>query len=190
MMMRFLLSLMFAATFSHAQKDSVYYGNDEPSERPSKSWRDAEWLDRITYGGNFQLWFGNPTFVFLSPTIGFIPADNLNVGIGAIYNYTSIRTSYGKFSQSIFGGHSYMRYIIAESFFPQVQFDMLRQPDWGSPDANDRIWVPYLLAGGGFRQSIGENAAIMTSIMYNLTPHPYSIYPNRVIIQFGFVGGF
>lgn len=180
------LFLCFAA---EAQKDSVYVGDQTPAPRPRAAWRDAAWVENVTYGGNFQLWFGNPTFVFLSPTIGYMPVENLNVGIGGIYNYTSITYSFGKYTQSIFGGHSYARYIIGESFFPQIQFDMLKQPDWLSPDEHDRIWIKYLLVGGGFRQSLGDKAALMTSIMYNLTPHPYSIYPGRVIVQFGFVGG-
>jgi hypothetical protein len=47
-----------------------------------------------------------------------------------------------------------------------------------------------LLIGGGFRQSIGDKAALTTSIMYNVRPDPLSIYPSRVIVQFGIVGSF
>jgi hypothetical protein len=38
---------------------------------------------------------------------------------------------------------------------------------------------------------MGDKAALMTSIMYNVSPSPLSIYyPNRIIIQFGIVGTF
>src|SRR5207253_10724298 len=115
---------------------------------------------------------------------------NINVGIGGIYNYTKSQGYYGSYSQSIFGGHSYLRYVIAESYFVQAQYDKLNQPDLFSLDPSDKIWVDYVLFGGGFRQAIGEKVALITSIMYNLTPNPLSIYPSRVIVQFGIVGNF
>jgi hypothetical protein len=116
----------------------------------------------------------------------------VNVGVGLIYNYSSINYGppYGKMSQSIYGAHTYARYIIAQTYFVQAQFDKLYQPDWFSRIPNDKTWVNYFLVGGGFRQPVGSKAAIMTSIMYNLTPSPLSIYPGRVVIQFGFVSGF
>ena len=188
-MTRFALILLLACFAGSAQTDSVYYGSDSAAPRKDRSFWHPPWRDRITFGGNFQLWFGNPTFVLLTPTIGYRAVDNLFVGIGGVYNYTSVNFGqYGRFRQSIFGGHSYARYVIAESYFAQVQFDLLRQPDWYTMEPDDKVWVDYLLVGGGFRQQLGPNAALLTSIMYNLTPHPFSIYPGRVIVQFGFVG--
>ncbi len=194
--MRIAFRIIFAALFTYnicyAQVDSVYSGRPEdPSKRENKiKPRDDAWKEKVTWGGNFQAWIGNPTFIFLSPTVGYIPFKNFNIGIGGIYNYTKFRSYYGNYSQSIFGGHSYLRYIIAQNYFVQAQFDKLRQPDLFSYDPKDRVWVDYLLVGGGIRQAIGERVALSTSIMYNLTPHPFSIYPGRIIFQFGIVGGF
>src|SRR5690606_17179624 len=104
----------------------------------------------------FQPWFGNPAFIYISPAVGFTPVKNLNAGIGGIYNYTSINFgSFGHYRQSLFGGHTYARYVILKSYFVQTQFDYLKQPDWFSPEPNDKVWVPYLLLGGGFRHQIG-----------------------------------
>lgn len=185
-----IVILLLTGLSLQAQVDSVYHGNAGSSTdvKKRKRLRDQPWFNNVTVGGNFQAWLGNPSFVFLSPNIGFVPVKNLNVGIGGIYNYISVNYgSYGRFSQSIFGGHSFMRFTFAENYFVQTQLDMLRQPDWFTPDANDRVWIPYLLAGGGFRQSLGPRASLLTAIMYNLTHHPLSIYPGRVIVQFGVV---
>ena len=148
-------------------------------------------MKRLTFGGNFQVLFGTYTFVYISPTVGYRVTDNVNVGLGFIYNFSSINYGppYGKVSQSIYGAHTYARYIFAQNLFVQAQFDKLYQPDWFSRIPNDKTWVNYLLIGGGFRQQVGSRAALMTSIMYNLTPSPLSIYPGRIIIQFGFVAG-
>jgi hypothetical protein len=187
------ISLVFLFLFStlQAQVDSVYTGRlPDSSSRPPKKLISQEIKERITWGGNFQAWIGNPTFIFLSPTVGYIPFRNFNVGVGGIYNYTSYRTWYGTYAQSIFGGHSYARYVFAESYFVQLQFDKLRQPDFFASDPNARRWVNYLMLGLGLRQSIGERTSLITSIMYNLIPDPLSIYPSRVIVQFGVVGTF
>ncbi len=174
-----------------AQRDSVYYGtpNSQLNKKNENKKNDA-WKEKLTWGGNAQLWIGNPTFIFLSPTIGLMPFKNVNVGLGIIYNYTSYRSSYGEYSQSIFGGHSYVRYLIGESYFLQAQYDRLYQPDFLSSSRDARAWVDYLLVGGGFRQMIGERTALMTSLMYYVNPSPLSIYQNRFIIQFGIMGTF
>ena len=175
---------------SHAQVDSVYYGTQHPTRKPPKEPKNDAWKDKLVWGGNLQAWIGNPTFVLLCPTIGYVPFKNFNVGVGGIYNFVSYNTYYGSYSQSIFGGHSYARYVIGESYFVQVQYDKLRQPDIYSPEPNDKTWVDYVLVGGGFRQEISDKVALSTSIMYNLNASRHSIYPSRIIIQFGIAGSF
>jgi len=187
------LLLIFTAV-SNAQVDSVYYGTQHPAKKSDvrKPKNDA-WKEKVTWGGNIQAWIGNPTFILLTPTIGFMPfkkLKKLNVGIGGIYNYTSYNSYYGNYSQSIYGGHSYARYTIGDSYFVQVQYDKLLQPDLFSSDPKDKIWVDYMLVGGGFSQSIGDKVALSTSIMYNVNRNLLSIYPSRLIIQFGIVGTF
>jgi len=186
------LILVLTGSLLFAQVDSVYVGRPvEKKQNTKKSLRSQEWRNSMTWGGNFHGWFGNPSFILLSPTVGFCPYKNVNVGFGIIYNYTSYKTYAGTYSQSIWGGHSYLRYTIAESYFFQVQYDKLYQPNLMSMfDPNDRIWVNYLMLGAGFRQRLGGNAALTTSLMYNLSPNPLSIYPSRVLLQFGVIGGF
>jgi len=183
--------LIISAFFLRAQVDSVYYGQGSDSARKEERVKAVpKWRNNLQWGGNFQAWIGNPTFILLSPTVGYRIKKDLSAGIGLIYNYTSYNTIYGKYSQSILGGHSYARHIIAQNYFVQLQYDKLRQPDLLSYDPSAKVWVDYVLAGGGFRHAIGSKAVFMTSILYNLTPHVLSIYPSRLIVQFGIVGGF
>jgi len=189
-----LLLILFFCLNATAQSDDVYVGKrpeDKPAPRKKSFLNFDQWKEKVTFGGNFQAWFGNPTFVFLSPTIGYSPVDNFNLGVGVIYNYSKVDFGqYGKYSQSIFGGHSYARYFFTESYFAQVQYDRLRQPNLLSYKQGEKTWIDYLLVGGGLRQSVGPKAALTMSLMYNLTPHLLSIYPSRVILQFGIVAGF
>lgn len=187
-----LVFLLFIGFCCNAQTDSVYYGNtrNDTSHKARKP-RNKDWLEKVTYGGDFQLSFGSYTNIYLAPTIGYTPFNRFNFGIGFIYNYVSINYSgYGRFEQTVYGGHSYARYFFGESFFAQAQFDHLLQPNvFNFNNPREKVWVDYLLVGGGYRQSLGKNAALVTSIMINLTPTRLSLYPNP-IFQIGFVGGF
>lgn len=186
--------LLFFCLAFNAQTDSVYYGTPAKKDttfKPKKQ-RNNDWMKKLTYGGNLQLSFGSYTNIYLAPAIGYSPFNRFNFGIGFIYNYVSVNYGgYGKFEQTVYGGHSYARYFINESFFAQAQFDYLLQPNvyniYNNP--KEKVWVEYLLLGGGYRQSLGKNAALVTSIMINATPHRLSLYPNP-IFQVGFVGGF
>jgi hypothetical protein len=189
--LRIAVLIVLSVSILKGQVDSVYTGKQQADPRQQPKEPRFEKLKRsMTWGGDFQAWIGNSTFILLSPTIGFIPYKSFNVAVGIVYNYTSYNSIYGRYSQSIFGGHSLLRYIIAESYFVQVQFDKLRQPNLFSIDPNDKIWVDYLLVGGGFKQNLGDKVALTTSIMYNVHPDPLSIYFSGIIVQFGITGRF
>lgn len=193
--MRYLKLIIVCVSFFYhtlnAQVDSVYTGR--PSGAPIKEkkfFKDSDFKENLVWGSNFQAWIGNTTYIFLSPSIGYTFFERLQVGVGGIYNYTNYRSSYGSYSQSIFGGHSYARYLIGENFFVQVQFDKLKQPNLFSSDPTDKIWVPYLLAGIGMKQPIGDKVSLSTSLFYNMRQNLLSIYPNGFALQFGLIGNF
>ncbi|HOZ87651.1 MAG TPA: hypothetical protein PL029_07835, partial [Bacteroidia bacterium] len=66
----------------------------------------------------------------------------------------------------------------------------LRQPNVYNLNGERMKWVDYLLAGVGFRKPIGDRIGMSGTLLYNLTPSPLSIYPSRLIVQFGFMGTF
>ena len=188
---RIIALLLVLSGVANAQKDSVYYGSKHArqNDKPTAP-KNTVWKENVTWGGNIQAWIGNPTFIMVTPTMGYTLFKNFNIGVGGIYNYTSYNSYYGNYSQSIYGAHSYARYVIGDSYFVQVQYDKLHQPNLLSAEPNDKVWVDYLLIGGGFRQDISDKVALSTSIMYNVNKVALSIYPSRVIIQFGIVGSF
>jgi hypothetical protein len=192
-MRRIHIILLFIFSYCaalHAQKDSVYYGNPTPKSKQTKE--NDDWKERFTYGGNFQAFFGNPTYIYLSPAIGYNLLDDLNIGAGIIYNYASVDYGgAGKFSQSIFGTHSYARYSVTNFFFIQGQYDKLYQPNvYSYKIPQEKVWVDYAMGGVGYSQPLGELATFNTSLMYNFTPHRLSIYPSQFIFQVGIFSRF
>ena len=176
---------------NNAQVDSVYYGENPSQKRKTKKkQRNTEFRERLMYGGNFGIWFGTLTYLNLSPTIGYRVTDKFHVGIGGIYNYSSVRYNKINYTQSLYGSHVFARYIVNDFLFIQSQYDRLNQPNYfSSNNNNERIWVDYVMVGGGFRQPLGDHAALMTTVMFNLTPHPLSVYSSPYI-QIGIMAGF
>jgi hypothetical protein len=186
-----ILVLVFSISVSaFSQKDSVYFGNRASKTREQQ--KDYKWIKKFTYGGNFQTLLGNYTYIYLSPTLGYMPVKKLNVGLGFIYNYSNWDFGrYGRVPQTVFGGHSYLRYNVLPNFFVQGQFDKLRQQDRYNPISPDtKVWVNYMLGGIGFSQPVSHKFALNTTLMYNFTPSRLSIYPIPLIFQIGFTGMF
>lgn len=172
-----------------SQTDSVYYGG-KPPKKEEKNKDPKAWKKNVTFGGDLQVFLGTYTFIYLSPTIGYSPIKKLNVAVGPVYNYLSDGRYRPRFSQSIFGGHSVVRYRVLPVLSLIGQYDLLSQPDYFSATPNKKAWVNYGLAGLGYTQSVGNNATFYTSLLYNLTPNRLSIYPSNFIFQLGFSAGF
>lgn len=188
---KILVLVMLRSTLM-GQTDNVFIGKSPTDQDTSKvkKTKNTQWKKNFNVSGNFQLQFGTYTFVYLSPTIGYTFFKKLNLGVGGIYNYLSFggSPSYGKFSQSVFGLHTAVRYFINSGLFAQVQFDKLRQPNLISYIPDQKVWVDYVMVGGGARQPLGDRTALTATLLYNLIPNPLSIYPNRLILQIGFIG--
>jgi hypothetical protein len=174
-----------------AQLDSVYYGENSSQKRKTESKKPyTEIKERLMYGGNFAVWFGTYTYLNLSPTVGYRINNKLHAGIGGIYNYSSVRYNKTNYTQSLYGTHVFARYLVNDFLFIQSQYDRLNQPNYfSSNNTNERIWIDYMMVGGGFRQSLGDHAALMTTVMFNLTPHPLSVYSSPYV-QIGIMAGF
>jgi hypothetical protein len=194
-----LISIVFAGQ-SLAQVDDVYTGERKQNDKKENTRKasSASWLklkEKLVFGGFVMPGygvssFGSTFYVSANPNIGYRITEKLVAGVGFNYNYINFKPKVGKaYSQSIYGPNAFARYLVFENVFAQIQYDKLNQPDYYSPNASSRIWVDYLLAGGGYYQRIGDRSGMVLSIMYNLTPNRNSVYRNPVI-QFGFIGGF
>ncbi len=185
-----LITFFLYALISGAQVDSVYVGRPSSKEISNKkNLKDYDFLENTVWGGNFQLWFGNPSYFYASPSIGYVFFNHLQLGSGMIYNYSNYRTGYATYSQAIFGSHNYARVLLGNSFFLQAQYDKLKQPDFYSTEPNAKRWVTYTIAGIGMRQNVAEKLTLTTTIMHDFSRDKLSIYPD-IILQFGITGRF
>ena len=173
-----------------SQTDSVYYGAPDDLPKREKQKEKKDLIDKLNYGGSFQLFFGTTTFIYLAPTVGINATERLNVGVGAVYSYWNTRFNSKTYSQSVLGGQLYAKFKVIENLALVGQYDKLFQPDWNSLKPDSKIWVDYALVGFSYAQPAGDKTVFYTTLMYNLTPHRSSIYPSNFVFQFGFHVGF
>lgn len=178
------LFLLGSPAFVFSQYDYV-----QDTGRVKNAEDKMRFSDRLFWGGNLGAWFGNPTFVDVSPLVGIQITKKFSMGVGAIYNYYSYKYNNYKYSTSLYGGRIYARYFILENVFAQAGWDRINRDDPFSKVPNTRMWVDNLLIGGGLRYPISDNFYAIASGFWNLNQSVYSPYSNP-IIQIGFIGGF
>lgn len=151
--------------------------------------------ERIFFGGNLGLQFGDITFVDISPLVGYRITDQLAAGIGGTYIYQRYRDrvyNY-EYSTNIYGGRIFSRYYFVENLFGHAEYEILNLEVPGlNYYVNGELVrenISSFFVGGGYRQMIGERSALEIVLLYNLTEEAYSPYVNP-IIRVGFVAGF
>lgn len=141
--------------------------------------------DRLYLGGTVGAWFGQTTYVNLSPILGVKINKKFSVGVGAVYNYYSQTYALKKYVSTVYGGSAFARYFVMENLFAQVGLDRLSVPDYNTGLINSRAWVDNVLVGAGYRQQFSDRGTIVAMIFYNVNQTPLSPYQNP-IVQVGF----
>lgn len=174
---------LFISIFLFVISKSVFPQSNQPSAAKGK------FIDRLFTGGNLGLQFGTETIVDLSPIIGYKVTDKFVTGIGLKYQY--YRYKYNKqtpaFETSTYGGSIFSRYYILDNIYIHAEYEVLNlatiymYPNTGYVFEGDRIWIGSLLAGAGYRQSIGGRSSFNIMILYNFNETIYTPYTNPVI---------
>lgn len=177
----FLIGFNLSALLCLGQTDTVSRKKPHKEKEP--------FIDKLFWGGNVGAWIGNPTFVDLSPLIGYKVTEKFQVGIGGIYNYYSYTYNNYKYSVNFYGGRVMARYFILENVYAQAGYDRINRDNPYSYKPDARIWIENFLVGGGLRYPVSDHIYCAASALWNLNDTPLSPYPNP-IIQIGFAGSF
>ena len=137
--------------------------------------------EKFFFGGGFGLQFGTFTVIKITPDIGYRVNEHIELGIGGYYMYTD--NIYYNFSDHVWGANVFTRLFVYQNFYLQAEYEWLNIADFDYTTGfytGERIYIPGFLGGIGFRQKIGERAAIYTSILYNFTMTVKTPYSNPV----------
>lgn len=162
---------------------------DKP-KAPDELKKGFSW-DKVYTGGNFGLQFGTLTIVELSPLIGYNITKKWSAGIGGTFLYANgiLYDAYGNtipINQSIYGGRAFTRFAIIDNLFIHGEYELinLKALVWDpstSSLAEQRLNVPGLYLGVGYRQMLGQRSSWNILILYNFLQTYYSPYSNPVI---------
>lgn len=148
--------------------------------------------DRLVFGGDFALAFGNSTLIGLSPQVGYRITDKWIAGVGASYYYFSFNApGYEKYSTSMYGGNLFTRYHIFDQLFVHTELQGINVEYYDiGPTSYEltRGWVPQWYVGGGYYARVGGSAYLGATILFDLIDDPRSPWQNPMIRVGGFVG--
>ncbi|HRY32989.1 MAG TPA: hypothetical protein P5531_08475 [Bacteroidales bacterium] len=182
-----LLALLFTAAFSSG------YTQPGKTTQKSKTPDPVPLSERIFFGGDLGLQFGDVVIVDISPLAGYKFTEKLVAGLGITYQYYKDKRFSPAFSTSIYGGRLFSRYFIMENIFAHAEYELLNYDalfvdPYSLYSFKDRITANNVYVGVGYRQPIGGNAAIDLLILYNLNESAQSLYQNP-ILRMGVVFG-
>ena len=122
-LLRILPLILFPLIFDPAfgQDDFI---NDSIKHPPVQKKKDPFWdKDKVVFGGTLGILFGDPTYVDVSPTIGYKVFPRLIVGCGPLYNYFYSRRYDEEYN--IYGGRVFLRPNITENIFLYGEYELL-----------------------------------------------------------------
>jgi len=229
-MKRIILLALLCTGFITTQAQEIYNSSGKSGQARYKENQKKKGFDinRMVFGGGLGLTFGSITNIYVAPSVGYRITDNFAAGITLGYNYyrqkdaflsdniNTFETKYFPLSQSIYSGSVWGKYIIIPNIMVQAEFEVNNLsfynldrgfvPDrdgWRKP-VKERVTVPCLLLGAGYRQPIAEYSSIFIMAFYDVLQNlpsntrtdqygdKYSIspYANRVDFRVGFTIGF
>ena len=180
-MKHFLLALIltFTAMTLAQEKDSTVVkeeNNPETTKPPSK---ESRWY----YGGEVGFGFSSDYFsIGVEPVVGYKITPKLSLGgkIGYTYISDSRYDPLPTLNTSNYGGSIFSRYRIIPQLYAHAEFAY-----WSYENAIDitpdgyeteRVWVPFLLLGGGFSQMISPNVWAYAEVLFDVLNDANSPY--------------
>jgi hypothetical protein len=169
-------------------KDSVIQKSENPQSSASK------WY----YGGEVGFAFSSNYFsIGVDPLVGYKVTPKLSLGAKIGYTYISDDRyePLPSLNSSNYGGSIFSRYRIIPQLYAHAEFaywsyeNVINLTDKGYE--TERVWVPYLLLGGGFSQMISPNVWAYAEVLFDVLNDSNSPYDEwDPFISFGVGVGF
>lgn len=153
--------------------------------------------DRLFFGGNFGMSFGDYTFINITPQVGYMFNRYLAAGGGVSFIGTGFtqrdfngnkiyKDSYNSAGLNLFGRLYPIPFLFLQAQ-PEYNYTWGRTKFYnGQPEIKlDGEFVPVLLLGAGAVIPAGRGSFI-AMVQYNVIDNNRSVYGNRPFVSFGF----
>ncbi len=185
---RFLLIISILLPFFQGMnaQDSIQVMQPEPAQTPEPATapvpvpkkEKAPIKDKIYFGGNIGLSFGNYTMIGIRPFIGYKIRPKLSIGLKFSYEYISDKRYSSTYTTSNYGGSVFARYRIVNPLYVHAEYALMNYELYNSLGESQREWVPFLLLGAGYSQSLGGRTWLNIQILFDVLQNSNSPYNN------------
>lgn len=192
---------LFGQTVPEQEKNAYDPQMTVTDQQPGKPDQRPPLRERLFFGGNFGLQFGDYTNIEVSPMVGIWVLPRVAIAAGPSFKYYSTPN----IKTSIFGGNTFVRLMVLQDLnnilpvgihlgiFGQAMYEGLSLDDLyvsfisGLPDSGGRIYSDAFLLGPGISQPLGGRGSLNLSFLWALSQPKYYTYGSpeiRVSFQF------
>lgn len=192
-MKKIIIVLLFSPVVLFAGNkitDSEYNQSSAINSSPD---RVGKWY----FGGNMGVNFWNNYFLISAePMAGYHISSKFSLGIKLHYSYIRQDNDIEDLTYNNFGGSIFARYSpvplgYLHSEFTYANYERYTFNSTTQTYSSDRVWVPFLLVGGGYRQPIGPNASLYGEVLFDLIQDENSPFEKwEPIVHVGAAVGF
>jgi len=188
----FLVLFNFVIQVAKAQNDVPdQYVQPQETQTTANKPPVEDFAKRLRYGGSFGAFFGQQTYIELSPKVGYKVNERLVAGLGLNYIYFSTRDYGQKFVTHIYGPTVFAQYALISGLFAYGEYNAYNVAVYNPlpPYEEKRIWIGSAPVGIGY-YSGGQMGGVYLSILYDLINNPASPYYNGgmpILLRVGFL---
>ena len=146
--------------------------------------------DRLFFGGDIGLSFGDVTFINLQPVVGYKFTDKFGAGLGPSYSYVKDNRRGADYKINAYGGRIFAQYHVIPQAMAYTEFNLINSDVFDDFSYRwKRVNIPAFLVGGGYVEPISESSTLMLMVLWDLENSPYSYTANPIIrvgINIGF----
>lgn len=143
------------------------------AEKPAEK---AAWKKKMYYGGYFNFSLGSYTSIGIEPMVGYKIIPRLSVGVKIRYDYVEDKRYAENYTYSNYGGSLFTRLSLFKRLYLHAEYAGYNYQRYYTDDSSDRIWVPYLFLGAGFRQPLGGRASLNAQVLFDVLNNSNSPY--------------
>lgn len=187
---------LFVVLFILISFTTIYSFNLKPEQINSTNYNPFKpnpQQNKWYYGGNIGFNFWNDYFyIGVFPLVGYKVTPQFSVGAKLGYTYYNYKDT--DFSSHNYGGSVFTRYRVVPQFYLHgefVYFSYEQRTFVNLQPETERVWVPFLLLGGGFSQMISPNVWAFVEVLFDVIQDKNSPYKEwDPFVSFGVGVGF
>ena len=166
---------------------------DEQKKADDTYGKNDSWKDKMFYGGNFDIRFGNDySILLIQPIVGYKLTEKFQVGLDPLYIYSSqtfkdyITGANFKLSVNAYGSGLFCRFLINENIFAHAEYMGLNFNTYSeSTGKNISKFTNSMYVGGGYMP--GGSGVYFMALYDLLYDSKSSLYRDPIVLRVGFV---